>query len=158
LAYIGEHGDSYNPVNALDIPEAHYPALEAACRCGLVFAQHWTLPDNIPATRMKTSVLGVTLTGPGKAALAWAQAGRGGDTTTATARLSARELAEKYDVPLRALRGRLNRWQSEHDAGYIAVSNPAKNEPRYLYDESAVMPDIDRLRLKRATDGQRKKL
>lgn len=71
-------------------------------------------------------------------------------------KLSPRDLADKYLVPFGALRKRLNRWRYEHDAGYSEVSNAAKNEPKFLYDESAVMPVIDAL--KRAADGQQKKI
>ena len=78
-------------------------------------------------------------------------------------KLTPSDLAHKYDVPLAPLRKRLDRWRYEHDTGYSEVHNPKRNEPRYLYDESAVMPVIDALKAnaagrKRATDGQQKKL
>jgi hypothetical protein len=66
------------------------------------------------------------------------------------AKLSPNDLAEKYGLPPRALRKRLDRWRYEHDAGYAEVSN------------SAVLPIIEAMRAKsvgrqRAADGQRKK-
>ena len=83
--------------------------------------------------------------------------------STRPAKLSPRELSDKYKVNVEALRKRLDRWRYEHDAGYHEVANPARNAPKYLYDESAVMPVIDALKAKpvgrkRATDGQRKKV
>ena len=80
-----------------------------------------------------------------------------------SAKLSPRELASKHGVDAGALRKRLDRWRYEHDAGYVEVSNAARNEPKYLYDESAVMPVIEALKAKpvgrkRAADGQQKKV
>ena len=77
------------------------------------------------------------------------------------ARLSPRELAEKYSVPYGSLRKRLDRWRYDHDTGFIEVSNAAKNEPKFLYDESAVKPVIESLNVKsaghkRAADVQQK--
>ena len=77
--------------------------------------------------------------------------------------MSPRELAHKYSVNCDQLRKRLDRWRYEHDAGYVEVSNPARNEPKYLYDESAVLPVIEAIKAKsdggkRATDGQQKKI
>jgi hypothetical protein len=94
---------------------------------------------------------------PGTAAEPSAATGAG------KAKLSPRELADKYGVGSAALRGRLDRWRYEHDAGYVEVSNPKRNEPKYLYDESAVMPLIEALKAKsvgrkRATDVQQKKV
>lgn len=79
------------------------------------------------------------------------------------AKMSPKDLAAKYGVKADALRKRLHRWRYEHDAGYSQVANPKKNEPSYLYDESAIMPVIEALKAKsegrkRATDGQRKKV
>jgi hypothetical protein len=66
------------------------------------------------------------------------------------AKLSPRELAQKHGVPSESLRKRLDRWRYDHDAGYVEVSNAARNEPKYLYDESAVMPVITQLRARSA--------
>jgi len=79
-----------------------------------------------------------------------------------SAKMSPRELATKYGINAEALRKRLDHWRYDHDAGYVEVSNAARNEPRYLYDESAVMPIIDALRAKaagrkRAANVQQKK-
>jgi hypothetical protein len=79
------------------------------------------------------------------------------------AKMSPRNLAEKYGVGAEALRKRLDRWRYAHDAGYVEVSNPPRNEPKYLYDESAVMSVIEVLKAKsagrkRAADGRRKEL
>ncbi len=89
--------------------------------------------------------------------------GDGQPTQPGSAKLSPRELAIKYGVDSAALRKRLDRWWYAHDAGYVEVSNAAKNEPRYLYDESAVMPVIEALKAKpvgrkRAADGHQKKV
>ena len=65
-----------------------------------------------------------------------------------SAKLSPRELATKHGVAQRALQARLERWRYEHDAGYDQVSNPARNMPKYLYDESAIMPIIEALKAK----------
>ena len=78
------------------------------------------------------------------------------------AKLSPRELASKHGVAQRALEARLERWRYEHDTGYVEVSNPVRNKPKYLYDESAVMPVIEAMKAKsvtpkRATDVQQKK-
>jgi hypothetical protein len=75
-----------------------------------------------------------------------------GQPPSGNAKLSPRELASKHGVDAGALRKRLDRWRYEHDAGYIEVSNPAKNEPKYLYDESAVMPVIEAMKAKRVGD------
>jgi hypothetical protein len=61
-------------------------------------------------------------------------------------RLGPSDLAEKHGVSLRALRGRLDRWRYEHDAGYFEMANRKRNEPQFLYDESAVMPIIEALK------------
>jgi hypothetical protein len=79
------------------------------------------------------------------------------------AKMSHYDLAKKYRVDGEALRKRLDRWRYEHDTGYSEVSNAARNEPKYLYDESSVMPVIEDLkakpvRRKRATDGRQKKI
>jgi hypothetical protein len=63
-----------------------------------------------------------------------------------SAKMSPKELAEKYGVDGGCLRKRLDRWRYDHDTGYIEVSNAAKNEPKYLYDEAAVMPVIENLK------------
>ncbi len=86
----------------------------------------------------------------------------GSGTQPSSAKLSPRELASKHGVDAGALRKRLDRWRYEHDAGYVEVSNPVRNKPKYLYDESAVVPVIEALKAKpvgrkRATDGQEKK-
>jgi hypothetical protein len=85
------------------------------------------------------------------------------DSVGSQAKLSPAELAKKHDVPHDRLRKRLDRWRYEHDSGYVEVSNAARNEPRYLYDESAVMSVISGLKAKppgtkRAADGQQKKI
>jgi hypothetical protein len=72
------------------------------------------------------------------------------------ARLSARELAEKYGVSCRTLRGRLDRWREKNLLGYYEIQTQAVNEPRFLYDEQAVLSVISSLQAKRATNGQRK--
>ena len=79
------------------------------------------------------------------------------------AKMSPRELAERHRVAQRPLEGRLGRWRYEHDTGYIEVSNPRRNEPKYLYDESAVMRVINALKAKfvarkRATNVQQKEI
>jgi len=76
-------------------------------------------------------------------------------------KLKPSELASKHGVAQRALEARLERWRYEHDAGYVEVSNAARNEPKYLYDEASVMPVIEALKAKsvaqkRATDVQQK--
>ena len=81
------------------------------------------------------------------------------EATAVSGRLSVKDLATKHDVPYDALRKRLERWRYDHDAGYSEVANAAKNEPGCLYDELAVMPVIEALRVKsaskkRAADGQ----
>jgi len=65
-----------------------------------------------------------------------------------SAKMSPRDLAKKHGVEPETLRKRLDRWRYDHDTGYIEVSNPARNEPKYLYDELAVMPIIDELKAK----------
>ncbi len=84
-------------------------------------------------------------------------------TPAGSARLSPSDLAQRYGVNAEALRKRLDRWRYVHDAGYAEVSNAARNEPKYLYDESAVLPVIEALKSKpagrkRAADGQQKKI
>ncbi len=66
------------------------------------------------------------------------------------AKMSPRELANKHDIDNEALRKRLDRWRYDHDTGYVEVSNPTPREPKYLYDESAVMPVIDAMKAKSA--------
>ena len=67
-------------------------------------------------------------------------------SSVSKAKSSSRDLAEKHKINHEALRKRLERWRFEHDSGYIEVSNPRRNEPRYLYDETAVMPVIEDVR------------
>ena len=74
-------------------------------------------------------------------------------------KLAPSDLARKYGVSLAALRKRLDHWRYEHDSGYSEVRNPKRNESKFLYDETAVMPVVEALRVKsagrkRATDGQ----
>ena len=76
---------------------------------------------------------------------------------TVSAKLSPNDLARKHGVSLGPLRKRLDRWRYEHDAGYSEVRNRKRNEPQFLYDESAVIPVIISLK-NRATDGQQKKI
>ncbi len=76
---------------------------------------------------------------------------------------SPRELADKHGVDAGALRKRLDCWRYAHDAGYIEVTNPARNQPKYLYNESAVMSVIESLKSrlagrKRAANVQQKKV
>ncbi len=59
-------------------------------------------------------------------------------TTDGPERLSARELANRFDRDYEALRRRLDRWRSDHDAGWYELPNRAKGEPRILYDPEAV--------------------
>jgi hypothetical protein len=88
----------------------------------------------------------------------------GVENSEATGKLSPRELADKHGVNLDALNKRLERWRYEHDAGYSEVTNSRRNEPKYLYDEMAVMPVIADLKnkkpatAKRPTNVQRKKI
>ena len=82
---------------------------------------------------------------------------------TVSAKLSPNDPARKHGVSLGPLRKRLDRWRDEHDAEYSEVHNRKRTEPRFLYDESAVMPVIEALKAKsvgqeRATDGQQKKI
>jgi len=92
------------------------------------------------------------------------QVGTGNDSVqSGSAKLSPRELASKHGVDAGALRQRLDRWRHDHDAGYVEVSNAARNEPKYLYDEASVMLVIEALKTKpvgrkRATDKQQKKV
>jgi hypothetical protein len=78
-------------------------------------------------------------------------------------KMSPKDLSRKHNVSLKALRGRLDRWRYEHDSGYSEVANRKRNEPHFLYDESAVMPIIEAMKAKstdaqQGTDGQRKKI
>ena len=80
----------------------------------------------------------------------------------ASAKMSTHDLATRHGVDAEALRKRLDRWRRGHDAGYSEVSNARRNEPKYLYDESVVMPVIEALKAKpvgrkRSAGGQRKK-
>jgi hypothetical protein len=127
----------------IDAPGRYLPAEKAA-------SGHWTGADILPAIegylqrlRDQTAVVP--------------------QQPTTAGRLSPRELADKHGVRLQALNKRLERWRYEHDAGYYEVSNPKKNEPHYVYDETAVMPVIDDLKArsavaKRPTNVQRKKI
>jgi len=63
-----------------------------------------------------------------------------------SAKMSARELAEKHTVDPDKLRKRLDTWRYDHDSGYVGVQNRKPREPKYLYDESAVMPVIEKLK------------
>ena len=125
------------------------------------------LGDRWPTVREYVRARITTFDGPGLVARIRDEAARaarqanGLDLQPGNAKCSSGELAEKYGVDSAALRKRLDRWRYYHDTGYIEVSNPANNEPRYLYDESAVAPVIDSLKAKsdarkRAADGQRK--
>ncbi len=60
--------------------------------------------------------------------------------------LGADAIAEKYGMPLNALRNRLTRWKERHPEedgrGFFAVSSPKPGEPQYLYRVSAVWEAI----------------
>jgi hypothetical protein len=60
--------------------------------------------------------------------------------------LSPAEIAEKYNVPLVALQGRLKRWRASHADGWREVVNRKPKEPQYLYQVSAVWNIIADLR------------
>jgi hypothetical protein len=61
--------------------------------------------------------------------------------------MSARELADTFQVPREALRKRLERWQRKNpEGGYIEVENRRRGEPQYLYSVDAVRHLIDGLR------------
>ncbi|MGD9645073.1 MAG: hypothetical protein AB7U73_05130 [Pirellulales bacterium] len=62
--------------------------------------------------------------------------------------LDVSSLAKRHDVNPAALRGRLDRWRAEHDAGFREVTNRKPKEPKYLYLESAVLPLIQELKSK----------
>jgi len=70
-------------------------------------------------------------------------------------RLSAPELAKKFDLPHEALRKALERYrQANPDHGYIEVSDRRRKEPKFLYDLSAVSDVIGRLKKRAKTrDG-----
>jgi hypothetical protein len=65
---------------------------------------------------------------------------------TASAMISSADLALKYHVDPEALRKRLGRWRRSRDDGYVEVSNLRPQEPKFLYDEEAVMPVIEDLK------------
>jgi hypothetical protein len=58
---------------------------------------------------------------------------------------SPRDLARKHGVDPEALRKRLERFRLMHDVGSAEVHNRRPNEPKFLYDEAAVLPVIYQL-------------
>ncbi|MAG94252.1 MAG: hypothetical protein CMJ48_10935 [Planctomycetaceae bacterium] len=73
------------------------------------------------------------------------------------ARLSTPDLAKEYTVPLGALRKRLERWRKNHDCDYDEVENRRRNEPRFLYCESAVIPVIKAILSSTSRPSQKKR-
>jgi hypothetical protein len=62
--------------------------------------------------------------------------------------LSAPDIADKYSVPLGALRRRLERWRAHHFDDYRTVTDRRRREPLYLYPVATVWPIVDKLRNK----------
>ena len=60
-------------------------------------------------------------------------------------RMNVRELAEKHGVDREKLRRRLERWRRTAPAGWFEDEDPIKNQPRYFYDEVAVLGVIQEL-------------
>jgi hypothetical protein len=67
---------------------------------------------------------------------------------TGEERLSARDLAKRFDVPPEPLRKRLERWREQNQDGrdWVEVEDRGTREPRFLYRLSAVKPVIDDLK------------
>ena len=65
--------------------------------------------------------------------------------------LPARALAARFDVPLNALRQRLDRFRKKQDHGWMENADPKVREDKYLFHLKAVRPIIDEL--KRKTSG-----
>lgn len=59
------------------------------------------------------------------------------------ARLTADELAERFGVPVDALRKRLDRWRKRHDGGWFELVNAGRGAPRVLYEVGAVRAVIE---------------
>ncbi|MCL4741616.1 MAG: hypothetical protein KJZ54_05360 [Phycisphaerales bacterium] len=60
---------------------------------------------------------------------------------------TATDLAERFGVPIHALRKRLERWRAENlfGKGWVEDGSPESRNAKYLYDVSAVRPIIDAL-------------
>ena len=65
--------------------------------------------------------------------------------------LPARALAARFDVPLNALRQRLDRFRKKQDHGWMENADPKVREDKFLFHLKAVRPIIDEL--KRKTSG-----
>jgi hypothetical protein len=62
--------------------------------------------------------------------------------------LASSDIATQFELPLDALRRRLDRWRKKNAAGsgWKEVSDRSKNEPKYLYLLAAVRSIIDEMR------------
>lgn len=60
--------------------------------------------------------------------------------------LASSDIARRFRVDSEALRKRLERWRRENIVGWREVQTRARNEPRYLYQLSAVKSVVDELR------------
>lgn len=65
---------------------------------------------------------------------------------------SPKDIADRFGVPYDALRARLTRWRKKHAAGWMEVpaGERGPNDPRALYQLSAVKPVIADLKAKSA--------
>ncbi len=69
--------------------------------------------------------------------------------------MSIRDLAEKHRVDQQILRKALERWRLNHDDGYSEVTTRRQNEPRFLFEESAILPVIDGIKRRTETSHER---
>ena len=65
-----------------------------------------------------------------------------------TGYFSVSDLATRHGVPRAALEKRLERWRRRVADGYVENRTRGCRKPRYLYQESAVMPVIKELQAK----------
>jgi hypothetical protein len=64
----------------------------------------------------------------------------------ASGRMSAREIAEKHGLDLEKLRRRLERWRCSAPTGWFEDEDPIRHQPRYFYDETAVLGVIQEMK------------
>jgi hypothetical protein len=69
--------------------------------------------------------------------------------------LSVNELAKRHQVPQEKLRKRLGRWREDAVDGWYEVADRRPRDPKYLYQEAAVLPIIQQFKsdLRRPTTG-----
>ncbi len=74
---------------------------------------------------------------------------RGQSQLTGNEFLSAKQIADIFDVPYHALRRRLERFRKDPSDAVIESAESRQNQPKYLYRLNGILDEIKALRSKR---------